>query len=183
MTSIFIAGSIKLGRLNDKVRERLMNIISQNYRILVGDANGADKAVQKFLNEKAYKNVVVYCSGKYCRNNLGKWNSSFVSVDESIKGRDFYTEKDKKMAEDADYGLMIWDGKSAGTLSNVFELLKRNKKLLLYFAPSKQFLTISQSHQFEELLNQCSPDAIESIKKKVPLKPQSQTSVQGSLGF
>ena len=30
------------------------------------------------------------------------------------------------MAKDADYGLMIWDAKSAGTLSNLIELLIRS---------------------------------------------------------
>jgi len=38
------------------------------------------------------------------------------------------------MAKDADVGLMIWDGKSTGTLSNIIELLTRkcNSKVFIH---------------------------------------------------
>ena len=62
MISVFVAGSRKLGRLNDQVRERLENIIAGSYRVFVGDANGADKAIQSFLSEQKYEHVVVFCS-------------------------------------------------------------------------------------------------------------------------
>lgn len=35
--------------------------------------------------------------------------------------------KDIKMAKVADYGLMLWDLQSAGTLRNIIELLRQNK--------------------------------------------------------
>ena len=56
MTKIFIGGSRKVTRLNEIIRKRISNIIDQNLAIYVGDANGADKAVQTFLSEKEYKN-------------------------------------------------------------------------------------------------------------------------------
>ena len=183
MTTVFVAGSRNLGRLNDEVRKRLSNLISEDFRILVGDANGADKAVQKYLVENAYEKVVVYCSGNRCRNNLGSWTASFVSVDKSKKGREFYAEKDKKMAEDADYGLMIWDGKSAGTLNNVLELLKRNKKTLIYFSPSREFLSVSEPSQITSLLKRCPPEAVEKIRKKVRFGSVVQNEGQKALDF
>ena len=48
-----------------------------------------------------------------------------------MEGREFYTLKDMKMADDADYGLMIWDGKSKGTLKNIEEMKKNNKKFFV----------------------------------------------------
>ena len=33
------------------------------------------------------------------------------------------------MSEEASFGLMIWDGESAGTLMNVLRLLKQNKSV------------------------------------------------------
>ena len=183
MTRVFVAGSRNLGRLNEEVRSRISNLVSQQFQILVGDANGADKAVQKYLAETGYEKVVVYCSGNRCRNNIGKWVASFVSVDRSKKGREFYAEKDKKMAEDADYGLMIWDGKSAGTINNIVQLIRRNKKSLVYFSPAKEFLTISDAKQINDLLNKCSPEALASIRKKTDLVPGPQPQAQEALDF
>jgi hypothetical protein len=35
------------------------------------------------------------------------------------------------MAKDADYGLMIWDGKSKGTLANINEMKKQRKSFYI----------------------------------------------------
>ena len=35
------------------------------------------------------------------------------------------------MAEDADYGLMVWDGESKGTLNNILLMKKLNKKFFV----------------------------------------------------
>jgi hypothetical protein len=39
--------------------------------------------------------------------------------------------KDLHMAREADYGFMIWDGQSSGTLSNILELLEMGNKVLV----------------------------------------------------
>jgi phenylacetate-coenzyme A ligase PaaK-like adenylate-forming protein len=46
------------------------------------------------------------------------------------------------MAKSADYGFMIWNGKSRGTLYNMVNLVKFNKKVLVYLIPEKHFYTI-----------------------------------------
>ena len=186
MTTVFVAGSRKLGRLNDEIRQRLEGIISKGFAIVVGDANGADKALQKYFEEKHYSNVVVYCAGGICRNNIGKWVVNRVAVDSSKKGRELYTQKDIQMAEDADYGLMLWDGKSAGTINNVLELLKRTKKALVYFSPAKKFYTVSKVSDAEELIGKCDEESAELIRKKVKLSSslkEINEIAQGSLGF
>lgn len=186
MTSVFVAGSRKLGRLNDQVRDRLENIVAGSYQVLVGDANGADKAIQSLLSERKYENVVVFCSGSKCRNNLGGWPTHNVEVPSGVTGRAFYTYKDVEMAESADYGLMLWDGKSAGTISNVMELVKRHKRSLVYLSPKRTFISVSSLNDLEALLTNCSPDDIREIKKKVGLKSQLQQiakSSQSALGF
>ena len=38
------------------------------------------------------------------------------------------------MSEEASFGLMIWDGESAGTLMNVLRLIKRNKNVVVFEA-------------------------------------------------
>jgi hypothetical protein len=38
------------------------------------------------------------------------------------------------MARDAKYGLMLWDGKSKGTLNNILNLIAAEKRTLVYLA-------------------------------------------------
>ena len=73
MTKVFIGGSRRVSRLNADVRRRIDRIIEQGFPVFVGDANGADKAVQKYLQSRGYEAVEVFCSGGQCRNNLGNW--------------------------------------------------------------------------------------------------------------
>ena len=48
-------------------------MIEKGLTILVGDANGADKAVQRYLADNGYRNVVVHCMARNCLNNIGGW--------------------------------------------------------------------------------------------------------------
>jgi predicted Rossmann fold nucleotide-binding protein DprA/Smf involved in DNA uptake len=184
MTTVFISGSRKIGNLNQTIRDRLQNVLDQRFAIVVGDANGADKAVQAYLMERQYQQVTVYCSGDICRNNVGRWHVSNTVVDHRLKGRDFYTQKDKQMAAVADYGFVLWDGESPGSYNNVMELLKNNKKALVYFVPERVFFTVSRLEDAQGLLNKCSLASQDRIKKKIRLPAlvkEIETMAQGSL--
>ena len=65
-----------------------------------------------------------------------------VKVAENIKGFAFYAAKDMKMAEDVDFVFMIWNGKSKGTLNNIINLTKQNKKVVVYLTPHKVFYVL-----------------------------------------
>jgi len=166
---IFIGGSRKISRLNEAIRNRLNNIISKKFIVLIGDANGADKAVQNFFYGSNYAEVFVYCSGSTCRNNIGDWRTINVEAPSNAKGLKFYMIKDSKMSEDADYGFMLWDGKSTGTINNILNLLKQKKKGLVYFSPKKDFYSISRIKDLKFLLNLCDNKNIEKINKKINL--------------
>jgi adenine-specific DNA-methyltransferase len=58
MGKAFFGGSRRMGRLSQAVRERTDNVIANGYLTLLGDANGADKAMQRYLAEKNYRNVL-----------------------------------------------------------------------------------------------------------------------------
>lgn len=138
---IFISGSISIKKLPKFAIEKIDNIIRKEYLILIGDAKGVDSSVQKYLQEINYKNVIVYYVGNKTRNNHGNWNTNQVrSYNE--KGRQLYTLKDIKMANDADYGLMIWDGVSEGTLKNINVMQSKNKK---FFVVTKE-IVIDDKH-------------------------------------
>ncbi len=75
--------------------------------------------------------MIIYFAGELIRNNIGNWQTVNVPNNNNLKGRELYTTKDIKMANDADYGLMIWDNKSKGTLSNIIEMKKNNKQFFV----------------------------------------------------
>lgn len=186
MKTIFLSGSRDISCLNDDIRSRIKNIMDNGFHVIVGDANGADKALQKFLAESEYKNVTVFCAGSSCRNNIGEWEVQKVTVDPKLTGRNFYTQKDKEMAAKADYGLVLWDGKSAGSINNVFELLKNKKYAVVYFSPEKKFHNIKRLVDAQTLLKSCDENAVDSIKKKIKLNSvirTLETAQQEAFGF
>ena len=127
--NVFISGSISIDNLPLSAAEKIDNIINNNYVILIGDAKGVDLQVQKYLFNKKYDNVIVYFAGGKARNNIGHWETREITAGtDNKRGRELYTVKDKAMAKDAHYGLMIWDGKSRGTLNNIKEMKKENKR-------------------------------------------------------
>jgi len=185
-TTVFLSGSRKISRLNDSIRNRLRNIIDQGFRVIVGDANGADKALQIFLAEVHYDNVEVFCAGHVCRNNVGEWPVKHIEVDPKLKGRDVYTQKDKAMASEADYGFVLWDGKSAGSINNVLELMKSGKPVVTYFGPEKTFYNLKQSSDVQTLLRHCDDSDYRSINDKIHFDRRLddlRPSVQGSFNL
>lgn len=149
--NVFIAGPRAVSRLNNTVKKRLLNIVNQNFTVFVGDANGIDKQIQDFFHSMNYNKVKVFASNGKARNNIGQWEIEKVKVAPNVKGFEFYAAKDLEMASQADCGFMIWNGKSKGTLNNMFNLVKLNKKVLVYMIPAKQFYTVHSIHDIEKL--------------------------------
>ena len=156
MTKVFIGGSRRLTRLGPDVRRRLDRIMDKGLAVLIGDANGADKAVQRYLKSRDYQNVEVFCTNGVCRNNLGEWPSRPVQASPGAKGFDFYAAKDICMAEEGSVGFMLWDGESKGTLANILRLVDQGKKVVLYIGPTRQFATL-RSRSDCESMNLVSP--------------------------
>ena len=161
MTTAFLSGSRTISRLNHLIRNRLQDIIDHNLRTLIGDANGADKAMQSHLFEQKYTNVLIFCAGDRCRNNIGSWPIESIHAP-NCTGRALHTQRDAAMSARADFGVVLWDGSSKGSLNNIFELLKRNKRSEVYFAPRKTFIDIATPADAKTLLQSCAPKASRS---------------------
>ena len=166
MTTVFLSGSRKLSRINDQIRCRIQKMLDQEFVIVLGDANGADKAMQGFLAESGYRHVTVFCAGQACRNNLGAWDTANITVPSHLSGRDFYAEKDKEMAAQADYGFVLWDGKSSGSINNVIELVRREKSVVVYLSAAREFFTVKTPHDINALLNKCEFEDYQAIIRK-----------------
>jgi hypothetical protein len=150
--SVFVSGSRSIAQLDAPVAQRLANIMAQGLRVVIGDAHGADAAVQAYLARAGCREVTVFCAGARCRNNVGAWQVTRIRVDPSVKGRAFYTQKDKAMAREADYGFVLWDGRSAGSLANMRELLGLRKRVLVYLAPDRRFFVLGDPADLRALL-------------------------------
>jgi adenine-specific DNA-methyltransferase len=155
--------------------------MEQGFPVLVGDANGADKAVQKYLQSRGYKAVEVFCSGGECRNNLGKWPIRAVATSQTRKNFEYYSAKDEEMAQEASVGFMIWDGKSAGTLANAARLLRQGKKVVIYFTPEKRFLTLRAEDDWERLVSNCGREVREKALRSASVVWRQLPEKQASL--
>ena len=170
MPTVFIAGSIKIKKLHPRFVERISNIVDDEMEVLVGDANGADTSIQNELCRQQAKNVTVYCSSDEPRNNVGNWKVNRVQSLAVPGTRAFFTAKDIKMADAADYGLMLWNTASTGTLSNVFELLKSGKKCVIFVNKAQRFITVKEPNDILNLVAVMSEGAKAQAERKIGLR-------------
>lgn len=115
---VLISGSKSISKLTEKMLAVLDKIVQDGDTILVGDCYGVDLAVQKYLQEKGYTDVVVYCSGEQPRNHIVGTVHSCAKEMTGLKGRAFQYVKDEAMCKDCDEAYGFWDGKSLGTAEN-----------------------------------------------------------------
>lgn len=167
--TIFIGGSINFKTLDNSIIKRLENIIEQKCHVAIGDADGADKAIQEFFLSRKYNDVEIFCAGNLCRNNLNNWPTHNVEVSTKITGRKFYMIKDLAMAKVCDYGFMLWNGKSPGTMNNILNIIEGNKKVLVFFSPTTEFFTIFDIKSLNDLMKLCKSEHIEEIDRKIHL--------------
>lgn len=122
--------------------------------------------MQKHLLEAAYGKVTVFCSGDTPRNNLGEWHTRRITPPKGEKGFHFHAAKDREMAREADFGLMIWDGKSPGTVLNVLRLIRAGKSAVLIDVPAGITHTVKSTRHWDEFLSRCSPDLLSDLRKR-----------------
>jgi hypothetical protein len=171
MKRVFLGGSRKVSRLDDRIRARLEDIVRRELQVLVGDANGADRAMQRQLADWGYQNVLVYFVGSRPRNNEGSWETRNIPTPAGARGFEFYSVKDRAMAESSECGLMLWDGESRGTLANVRALAEAGKPVAVYVAPDRRFVNVLSMADYTALLpaegtaaGEPSPDSLAALQ-------------------
>ena len=73
------------------------------------------------------------------------------------------------MAKRAEFGLMLWDAASAGTLSNVFELLSQGKKSVVFVNREARFLYVKQGDDVLDLVSCMTDGARKTADRKIRL--------------
>lgn len=172
---VFISGSISIKKLPKEVLKSIDKIISNNFEILVGDANGVDKLVQEYCLKKQYFYVTVYSIFGFPRNKESeKFGFKKIHVDYNIKKEiEKQKQKDKAMTEDSTYCLIIWDEKSKGSYLNILRAIELNKKAKVYLAQKNKFLEPHKitkneiEHIFRENNGYTASEVIEYLNKNV----------------
>lgn len=175
MTTVFLGGSRRIARFPVEVERRLDAVVAKRFRVVIGDAAGADKAVQQYLARKAYRHVTVFCMRGRCRHNVAGWPVTEIDSTKGAKGFDYFALKDAAMAQVATHGLMLWDGESRGTLNNVLNLTRQNKPVAVYVAPLRTFKAVRTESDLESLLQGCPPDAAAKLQRQLGIAVRDTT--------
>ena len=130
----FLGGSKTITKLKDEAITAIDELCAANAHILIGDCFGADMLIQEYLADIGYTNVTIYVSGYRIRNNVGVFPVKYIDC-ERLNGYEFYKQKDIAMADDADVGFMLWDGKTRGTEQNIIYLKSIGKpvRIISYY--------------------------------------------------
>ena len=122
---IFINGSRNVEQdLPKKICNRINEYLERGDEVLVSGNAGIDMTVQKYLSAQNYDKVTIYFSGyRKHKTNMGGWKEEYCPVGFKITQYKYYIEKDFAMVEDADEGLIIWDGKSKSQFVNMLNLV------------------------------------------------------------
>lgn len=153
--TVFISGSLSVTELSDFAKAHVRSIVTSRMNVLIGDAYGADKAIQQELYKKYdYPFVTVYASNGKARNNVGNRKVKAVDVPSGVYGRTYYEQKDIAMSRDCDFGFMLWDGKSKGTLNNIRRLIGMNKISIVCLSYTRKSYKIETEQQLNNMLSE-----------------------------
>jgi probable addiction module antidote protein len=122
--------------------------------------------VQKYFHDAVYDKVRVFCSGATARNNLGNWQIRDIDAPNGSNGFQFHAAKDRAMAREADFGLMIWDGKSPGTILNVLRLMRAGKIAVLFNVPDQRAINIKTASDWAGFLQHCGSELLQDLRKR-----------------
>ncbi len=163
---IVLGGSRFLDRIPENLVEKLIEWKDAHFEFLVGDAPGADSAFQKSLKRIGSTKVTVYSSAGYIRNNFGKWETKEVASGLLSKSNAVHAFKDRLMTSLADRGLMLWDCESAGTLSNVIDLVESGKSCQIWVSADSEIYNFDNQKSLDNWLKNY-PDVAQEARKRL----------------
>jgi hypothetical protein len=152
MARVFVGGSRQVTGLEAAVCDRLDRIVARDLPVLVGDAGGADEAVQRYFGARGFGRVTVFSTDIRPRHNVGDWPVRVISAERARKGVALHASTDRAMAAEATVGLMLWDGASRGTLMNILRLASQDKPVVVYVQPGRTFVEVRRRLDLPALL-------------------------------
>lgn len=152
MTKVFVGGSRQVTAFEAEVCDRLDRIVARNLPVLVGEAGGADEAVQRYFRGRGFANVTVFSPDARPRHNLGGWPVRVIRPARGGVNGGTHASTDRAMAAEATVGLMLWDGRSRGTLMNVLRLVAQDKPVVVYVQPDRTFVEVRRRRDLPAIL-------------------------------
>jgi adenine-specific DNA-methyltransferase len=70
------------------------------------------------------------------------------------------------MADIADFGLMIWDGRSPGTILNVLRLVRAHKITVLFNAAEQSTTNVKGANDWRELVKRFPVDVFRAVRQR-----------------
>ena len=127
--------------------------------------------------------MIVYYVGESFRNNLGNWTTQNIKCD--VKKRDFhfFACKDLAMSKEANYGFMLWDGISKGTINNAVNLLREDKKVLIFQMKNRNFVSLKEFKDLRNLLRASPFDIKEKLITDLKFRELFDEITQQSLVY
>ena len=108
-----LGGSRHIVNLPSEVRDLLDEKVSANEFFYIGDAPGSDTSFQSFFAKKQYKNIKIFSSAGYIRNNVGNWDWELIDSGLRSTSNSVHAFKDRHMCKLSNSGIMVWDCQSA----------------------------------------------------------------------
>lgn len=139
---VFAFGSKNINELPGGMDLYIDDLILDEVQFVIGDCDGADVVIQRYLADKGYKNVWIHASynpatdeRKKCRNNLGNWPVHYIATDYPSGTYEYRRAKDIAMINMCDEAFCIWDKVSKGTKKNIEELTAIGKEpnIMIHF--------------------------------------------------
>jgi ssDNA-specific exonuclease RecJ len=101
------------------------------------------------------------------RHNFGNWETEKIDSGLKTKSHAMHAAKDRTMTALADTGLMIWDTLSAGTLSNLIDLLNQGKPCQIYVAGEDSNLYYLNTEKDLDRWAERYPEVFEEAEKRL----------------
>lgn len=164
---VVLGGSRQLSFLPEEVMDNLNSWMRDGVEFLIGEAKGTDAKFQEFFKFSKYDKVKIYYSGDYVRHNFGNWETEKIESGLKSKSHAMHAAKDRTMTLLADTGLMIWDTLSAGTLSNLIDLLNQGKPCQIFVAGEDSNLYYLNSKKDLDKWEERYPEVFEEAEKRL----------------
>jgi len=163
--NIVLGGSRNIEKIPTEVLELINDYVGRKYNFLIGDAPGSDSAFQYFFAQEKYRKVKIFSSAGYIRNNIGSWDWELIDSGLKSKSNAVHAFKDRHMCKLSNFGIMIWDCQSAGTLSNVIDLVRQGKNCFIWVAPDSDLYQFDNQKSLEKWMDVYQDVRDEAIKR------------------
>jgi len=160
-----LGGSRQIVNLPSEVKVLLDEKVSLNELFYIGDAPGSDTSFQSFFANKQYKNIRIFSSAGYIRNNVGNWDWELIDSGLKSKSNSVHAFKDRHMCKFSNSGIMIWDCQSAGTLSNAIDLVRQGKNCYIWVAPDSDLYQFDNQKSLEKWMKSYQDVRDEALKR------------------